>query len=939
MAQDPSTCVKRLLLVGWDAADWKVIDPLLAAGDMPHLSRLIGEGVRGNHATIYPALSPMLWTSIATGKRPGKHGIHGFTEPTEDGLSVRPVSNLGRKTKAFWNILNQQGKRSIVVGWWPSHPAEPIVGAMVSNHFPFHTSQGLQMPLLPGTVWPPDESEPLAAMRVHPTEISSDILRLFAPQWSRVNQSKDKSIHDLAAMIAETMSIHAAATDLMERTEWDLAAVYYAGIDHFSHRFMRFHAGKARLRKGPSLPESDPEWFRGIVVNAYRYHDVMLGRLLTLAGPDCAVIVASDHGFHSDALLPDYIPAEAAGPAVEHRHFGIFCMRAPGVKRGERIYGASILDVAPTVLHLFGLPVGADMDGQVLVNAFEQPQLLETVPSWDAVPGDDGQHPPSRRYDGAAAAESLKQLVDLGYVAPPGDDARRTVAECVIENRYNLARSYMDEGRPDLAIGILRSLIEEDPEDGRFYQHLFYCYMQAGDRKGAERALETFDRACAESAPRAAEELNRRRESRKDEDLAGEPGAPNRRELYERRKLLEKAGGYSVSRLLLHVRLALAKATTPARKETARAMLEELATATRNDLSIALFLAEGFGVVGDPERALRYTRRVLRADPENAPALALEARLHQAAARHHQAVKCAVDSLALVYFQPLLHCLLGHSLARLHEWERAEDAFRVALAQAPGLPQAHEGLGRLLRRDRARLGEAALHLAHGESGRTQRKRARMKAGPEPETAPGLPGIEGGELSPPADRSRVIVVVSGLPRTGTSMMMQMLVAGGIAAYTDDHRRPDADNPRGYMEHEKATQLHRDQSWLPEARGRAVKVVAHLLPYLSDGEEYRVIFMHRALDEVVASQSAMLARLGRQGGGLSEREMARVFAGQLVRVQEWLKRAPNVQVLAMQYAQVLDDPAAAAGKLAAFLGEPFDQAKAAASVAPELRRQGR
>jgi predicted AlkP superfamily phosphohydrolase/phosphomutase len=93
--------MSRLLLVGWDAADWKLIDPLLAKGEMPHLARLLQQGVWGNLATIHPPLSPMVWTSIATGKRPGKHGIWGFTEPTPDGLSVRPISNLGRKTKVL----------------------------------------------------------------------------------------------------------------------------------------------------------------------------------------------------------------------------------------------------------------------------------------------------------------------------------------------------------------------------------------------------------------------------------------------------------------------------------------------------------------------------------------------------------------------------------------------------------------------------------------------------------------------------------------------------------------------------------------------------------------------------------------------------------------------------------------------------------------------
>ena len=96
----------KTLLVGWDAADWNMIRPLLAAGEMPNLARLIAGGVSGNLATIYPPFSPMLWTSIATGKRPGKHGIHGFIEPDPGGAGVRPVSSLSRSAKAVWNILN-----------------------------------------------------------------------------------------------------------------------------------------------------------------------------------------------------------------------------------------------------------------------------------------------------------------------------------------------------------------------------------------------------------------------------------------------------------------------------------------------------------------------------------------------------------------------------------------------------------------------------------------------------------------------------------------------------------------------------------------------------------------------------------------------------------------------------------------------------------------
>jgi predicted AlkP superfamily phosphohydrolase/phosphomutase len=125
---------KKLLLIGWDAADWKTIDRLVDQGDTPIMKGLIERGTRGNLTTLHPVLSPMLWTSIATGKRPFKHGIHGFAEPDPAG-GARAISNLGRSTKAVWNILNQQGLRCNVVGWWPSHPVEPIKGVMVSDMF------------------------------------------------------------------------------------------------------------------------------------------------------------------------------------------------------------------------------------------------------------------------------------------------------------------------------------------------------------------------------------------------------------------------------------------------------------------------------------------------------------------------------------------------------------------------------------------------------------------------------------------------------------------------------------------------------------------------------------------------------------------------------------------------------------------------------------
>ena len=147
------------------------------------MAKFIEDGVIGNLATLYPQLSPMLWTSIATGKRPFKHGILGFIEPDPHSGGVRPITNLSRKTKAIWNILSQSGKKCNVVGWWPSHPAEPINGVMVSNLYqravaPF----GHPLAHETGTVHPERLIRNLAGLRIHPQELDPGLIMNFMPR-------------------------------------------------------------------------------------------------------------------------------------------------------------------------------------------------------------------------------------------------------------------------------------------------------------------------------------------------------------------------------------------------------------------------------------------------------------------------------------------------------------------------------------------------------------------------------------------------------------------------------------------------------------------------------------------------------------------------------------------------------------------------------------
>lgn len=167
-------------------------------------------------------------------------------------------------------------------------------------------------------------------------------------------------------------------------------------------------------------------------------------------------------------------------------------------------------------------------------------------------------------------------------------------------------------------------------------------------------------------------------------------------------------------------------------------------------------------------------------------------------------------------------------------------------------------------------------------------------------------------------SKPVTIVAGLPRSGTSVMMQMLDAGGLEALSDQIRAPDIDNPKGYYEFEAVKSLKDDASWLPEAEGKVVKMVYRLLYDLPEGYEYRVVFTLRTLAEVIASQEKMLQRLGSGGGEVPAEKLETIYGRELDAVKQWLAEQPNFQVLYVQYNDVLSNPHAVAEQLNDFLG---------------------
>ncbi len=188
----------------------------------------------------------------------------------------------------------------------------------------------------------------------------------------------------------------------------------------------------------------------------------------------------------------------------------------------------------------------------------------------------------------------------------------------------------------------------------------------------------------------------------------------------------------------------------------------------------------------------------------------------------------------------------------------------------------------------------------------------------------------------AETHEITTVVSGLPRSGTSMMMQMLRAGGLTCLTDELREADISNPKGYFEFEKVKGLRANNSWLPEAKGKVIKIISHLLACLPPELNYKIIFMERDLDEVLASQRKMLVNQGQGEENLSDERLGQIFSQQLRQVKKMLADR-QISTLFLGYQDVLEDPVEISTQLQAFLGNNLDQQAMRDVVDHNLYRQ--
>jgi tetratricopeptide (TPR) repeat protein len=458
---------------------------------------------------------------------------------------------------------------------------------------------------------------------------------------------RDRRIGLLARQLAQCASVHNVATLLLQDAgAWDCSMVFFEAIDVVGHHFMQYYPPRME-----HVSEADFARFQRVIPGVYELQDAMLARLVELAGPETTVVVLSDHGFHSDHLRPRVQAAvddpHAAMDATWHRPHGMLVMSGPGIVAGAEVYGAGLLDIAPTVLTLLGVPVGADMDGRVLREGMQGEVEVERVFSWDDLPGEAGVHPAGMQVDPIESREAMRQLEELGYMSPMPEGEREQAAAYGRETKFNLGVVYLTTGRMKEATGVFEELHRSWPDDPRFATNLAQCRLTAGRLAEAAEILGELVRKFPQS-----------------------PDA----------HLLRGAA-----------LMAQGKA------QEAAAALEVAVSLTPDRPDLLCAMAGAYVQLKRWEEAERFLVRAESLDPQDPMVHYRRSQLELERHRFEEAAEHALTAVQLRHFFPEGHYALGVALTWMKDYEHAIASFKVALSMQAGMLDAHRYIASIYR--------------------------------------------------------------------------------------------------------------------------------------------------------------------------------------------------------------------------------------------------
>lgn len=426
----------KVLMFAVDGADWQFLGPGVRNGQLPNLARLIETGSSGALGTQSPAVSAIVWNTIATGKSAEKHGIEGWVVFRMKGTGARflnfpqlhfltllnghkrrlvnmtPLTSNYRRCRAIWNILVASNDKVINIGWWVTWPAEKVKGVMVTTYaWPFVDTAmiSLNLPATypPGSTYPDSLMERLKPFVTKTSDLKGREFMGISPEVQAILEPQS-NVYDLWYHAKDISFVKMFNRLLTDHPDYTFASVYIEGIDITQHVFLRY--ARPEWFNAQQQPTDEEKRVLGPVIpNYYKWVDARIGELLSHADDKTVIAVISDHG--TEAAWRDM---HYSGDHI-HAPPGIIILAGGPIKKGATIIGARVEDIAPTLLYLLGYPVGDDMDGKVVTSAIK-PDFLYSHPIRHIPTLDSGFKWGGTVGGSAYDPKLIEKLTALGYL-------------------------------------------------------------------------------------------------------------------------------------------------------------------------------------------------------------------------------------------------------------------------------------------------------------------------------------------------------------------------------------------------------------------------------------------------------------------------------------------------------------------------------------------
>lgn len=745
----------KTVFIGLDGLDWALLDRLIAEGRCPTLARMKREGAWAELVSHQPVLSPLIWTSIATGRLPDEHGILDFVVRDPTTGKDTPITTQFRKVHTLWNVLSFLQERVHVVNWWATYPAEPINGVLVSERV-FYQLFGIRPQLDdPANVYPPSELQEVLRLVTAANDIGYEEIRRYAKitreeydaeiaAAMRAENPYDNRVNHLRQIVAVTRSVFAIARWLVEEQPADLLALYVEGTDTAGHRFAHYLPPKL-----PWVDEQGFDRYQDTMAGYYEACDAELGELMRLAPADTTWIVAADHGFFTGAARPRFQPDDfTVGAAMWHRMVGAFLASGPNVRPG-RLTNADIYDLCRTLLWLEGAPISRALQGRELTELMRPGWVSAHPPryvdSYDDLPKTwilpQGPSQGRRGIDEAR----LKELESLGYLSPGGGSAARPTPVASTPppaaqpsqltakptEKYNLGSMAQRRGDYGAAERHYLEALEMQPDFAMAMLNLATVYRLQGQH---EKALLWYGRAIERNdtvvPARALVDFVRSAEAAGRLDRAL-PALEALRSRWGTTASYEAARGLAL-RLLGRTTEAVAAFRTALDRDPAEpAATEEMLSLASQGHAVNVdgVLQKHYAAIqGDlsrlndfavicmrnrrPEWAERSLQRVLESDPTSAGVLGNLAAALQMQGKTDEAAEMLARAVAARPDDGSLHFNYGAVLASLGREAEALQQFDAALAAGVNGPRVFAGKAKMLVR-LGRIAEARTTLGEG----------------------------------------------------------------------------------------------------------------------------------------------------------------------------------------------------------------------------------